>query len=287
VDLVNTLVSGLTIGGLYALFAVGLSLSFGVMRLVNIAHGDFIVAGAYVAVAIVAGLKLPIMVGIVAAVVVMGATGYLTERFLLSEIADGELLRPLLITFGLSIMIQNGLVAVASADTRALDVGALKVSGLSLWGVSVGTLPAIVLAVAIVTTVSVELMLKRTRLGRSFRAVSDSREIASLFGLDPRAVFGLAMMLSIAFAGLAGALFAMQSNFEPASGPQRLLFAFEAVIIGGLGSPRGTLLGGLILGVVQAFGSRLDPGLGILAGHIAFFAMLLVRPQGFCPITRD
>ena len=277
----NTLAQGVMTGGLYAMFAVGLAMIFGVMKLVNIAHGDLIVLSAYVALVTTQTLGLDPLTSLLLVVPMMALVGYLLQRGLLNRTLGSDLLPPLLVTFGLSVIIQNGLLEVFSADTRRLQAGAIEVARVQ-WGeyLSVGVLPLLQLVLAVLVIAGLQLLFYRTPLGRSFRAVSDDPQIAQLMGLNNRHVFALAMGLSMAVVALAGVLLAIRTNFDPAIGPTRLIFGFEAVIIGGLASFWGTLAGGILLGVVQAVAASFNPEWQILAGHIAFLIVLAVRPQG-------
>jgi branched-chain amino acid transport system permease protein len=281
VNWVNTIVQGVLVGGLYAMFAAGLSLIFGVMKLVNIAHGDLIVLAAYVAVVVTDTLGLNPILSLVFVVPIMAAIGYLLQRGLLNRTVGDDILPPLLVTFGLSVILQNGLLEVFSADSRRLQAGGLEVASVQIGdGLSLGVLPLIQFAVAVAVIGGLHVLFYRTALGRAFRAVSDDAKIAQLMGLNTRHVFGLAMALSLAIVAIAGVFLAVRTNFDPATGPARLIFGFEAVIIGGLSSLWGTLVGGILLGVVQAVGAEIDPGWQVLAGHIAFLIVLAIRPQG-------
>jgi len=278
---INTVVQGSMVGGLYAMFAIGLTMVFGVMKMVNIAHGDLIVLSAYVALVITQTLGINPLLSLFIVVPIMAVVGYALQRGLFNRTLGSDLMPPLLVSFGLSVIIQNGLLLAFSADDRRLHAGAIESASLRLSdAVSVGVLPLLQLGLAVLAVGGLQYMLYRTSIGRSFRAVSDDPEIAQLMGLNNRHVFGLAMGLSLAVAGLAGVLLAIRSNFDPATGPTRLIFGFEAVIIGGLSSFWGTLAGGIILGVVQALAAAVDPRLQILAGHIAFLAVLAFRPVG-------
>jgi branched-chain amino acid transport system permease protein len=232
---INVILQGVLIGGLYAMFAAGLSLIFGVMRLVNIAHGDLIVLAAYVALMVVQGFGIDPLTSLLLVVPIMALIGYGLQRGLLNFTLGEDLLPPLLVTFGLSIIIQNGLLELFTAD------------------------------------------------GRAFRATSDDQPVAQLMGLDTRHVFAMAMALSLAVIAIAGVFLAVRANFDPSIGPARLIFGFEAVIIGGLGSMWGTLVGGIVLGVSQAIGAQINPGWQLLAGHVVFLAILAFRPQGLFP----
>jgi branched-chain amino acid transport system permease protein len=280
----NIVLQGVLIGGLYAMFAAGLSLIFGVMRLVNIAHGDLIVLAAYVSLMVTQAMGVDPLTSLLLVVPVMAVIGYTLQRGLLNRTLGDDLLPPLLVTFGLSIIIQNGLLELFTADSRRLQAGAIEVQAFELLqGVWIGVLPLLQFAIAVAVIAGLQILFYRTALGRAFRATSDDPSVAQLMGLDTRHVFAMAMALSLAVIAIAGVFLAVRTNFDPAIGPARLIFGFEAVIIGGLGSMWGTLAGGIILGVSQAIGAQIDPGWQLLAGHIVFLAILAVRPQGLFP----
>jgi branched-chain amino acid transport system permease protein len=284
VEWVNTILQGVLLGGLYAMFAAGLSLIFGVMRLVNIAHGDLIVLAAYVALVTVQMLGINPILSLVIVVPVMAMIGYALQRGLLNRTLGDDLLPPLLVTFGLSVIIQNGLLELFTADSVKLNAGAIEIESIAVGGgLAVGVLPLAQFALAVVVIAALQWLFYRTALGRAFRATSDDPAIAQLMGLNNAHVFALAMALSLAIVAVAGVLLAIRANFDPSIGPARLIFGFEAVIIGGLGSMWGTLAGGIILGVAQAIGAQIDPGWNLLAGHIAFLIVLALRPQGLFP----
>jgi branched-chain amino acid transport system permease protein len=287
VDWLNILIQGALLGGLYALFAIGLSLAFGIMRLVNIAHGDLIVLSAYIARMTINATGLNPLASIVVVVPVMFALGYALQRGLLNFTLSGGLLPPLLVTFGISVIIENVLLQVFGADIRRLDAGAIETESLQLGAIAVGVYPLVVFATAVAAIAGLQLLFYRTALGRAFRATSDDSGTAELMGVDNRHLYAVAMAIAMIFTALAGVLMAIRTTFDPAAGPIRLIFAFEAVIIGGLGSLWGTLLGGMVLGIAQAIGAALSPTWQILAGHIAFLIILVVRPSGFFPRTRE
>jgi branched-chain amino acid transport system permease protein len=285
---INIFIQGSLLGGIYALFAIGLSLSFGIMRLVNIAHGDLIVLAAYVALVVVQDTGLNPFSSLVIVVPVMFVLGYALQRGLLNFTLSGGLLPPLLVTFGISVIIQNGLLQGFGAYTHRLQQGAIETASVQLpGGVSIGVYPLLVFVVALVAIGGLQMLFYRTRLGRAFRAASDDAGTAELMGVDNRHLYSLALGIAMVFTALAGVLFAIRTNFDPAAGPIRLILAFEAVIIGGLGSMWGTLVGGMVLGIAQAIGAALSPTWQILAGHIAFLIILIVRPSGLFPRTRD
>lgn len=282
----ETLIQGLLLGGLYGLFALGQSLMFGVMRLTNTAHGDFLILGAFSSLALVA-LGLAPWVALLATMPLAWVAGYAMQRVVLNGTLGKDPLPSLVVTFGLSIVIQNLLLELFSADPRSIDSGGFdQLSWAVTDSLSVGVLPLTILALAVAATAGLQWLFNHTALGRSFRAVSDDREIAELMGLKSRQVYALATALAFMLVGLAGTLQGMRTTVAPADGPLLLLFAFEAVIMGGMGSFWGTLAGAMLLGLTQQVGFRLDPGWGIWAGHLMFLIVLVLRPQGLFPKTR-
>lgn len=280
----NAIVQGILLGGLYALFAAGLSLIFGVMRLVNIAHGDLIVLAAYIALVVVQATGLHPLVSALLVVPIMAVIGYMLQRFLLNPVLGKDVLSPLLVTFGISVLLQNGLLLGFTADSQRLSAGALETASLDILpGLTVGILPLLMFVVSIVVIFCLDRVFFHTSLGRAFRATSDDGEVAQLMMIDRRHITSMAMALSLGVVAIAGIFLAIRTNFDPASGPTRLIFGFEAVIIGGLGNLWGTLAGGVVLGVAQAIGAQISPGWQILAGHIVFFIILAVSPRGLFP----
>lgn len=290
----QVLLQGLLLGALYTLFALGQSLMFGVMRLTNTAQGDFIVLGSFAAIAGIGGAAaagfegaaVPWAVALLVLPLAFGF-GYALQRGVLNGTLGKDPLPSLVVTFGLAIVIQNLLLELFSADPRSIDSAGLNTRSLTLpGGVAVGVLPLLILALAVAATAALQWLFGRTRLGRAFRAVSDDKEIAELMGLDSRKVYALATAIAFVLIALAGVLQAMRTTVSPSDGPLLLLFAFEAVIIGGMGSFWGTLLGAMLLGVTQQIGFRIDPGWGTWAGHIVFLLVLVLRPQGLFPKTK-
>ena len=300
-NFLSVLIQGTLLGGLYALFAIGLSLAFGIMRLVNIAHGDLIVLSAYAALLIVNGLGVDPFTALALVVPLMAVLGYLLQRGLLNFTLGPSILPPLLVTFGLSVIIQNVLLEVFGADTRRLLAGDIETASLTLPGdIQVGVFPLVVFVVAVVSLGALQWLLYRTALGRAFRATSDDAATAELMGIDNRHLYALAMAIALGFTALSAGLFAVRSTFDPSSGPINLIFAFEAVIIGGLGSLWGTLVGGIVLGVAQAagasfvssfisqtFGTPPSSEWQVLTGHIVFMILIILKPDGLFPKVRD
>ena len=281
-DLVATVLDGILLGGLYALFASGLSLIFGVMRLVNTAHGDLIVLSAFIALVVTDRLGVHPLVSLVLVVPLMALLGYGLQRGIFNRTLGSDILPSVLVSFGLTVLLQNALLQIFSADSRRLQAGNLETLRIDLpGGMAVGVLPCLMFIVALVVIGGLQLLLYHTELGRAFRSVSDDQETAQLMGINNAHLFGLAMALSLAIVSVAGVFLGIRANFDPSIGPTRLIFAFEAIIIGGLGDLWGTLVGGVILGVAQTLGARINPGYQILAGHLVFLAILTLRPQGF------
>jgi branched-chain amino acid transport system permease protein len=281
---INAVVQGLLLGGSYALLACGLSLMFGVMKIVNLAHGALAVAAAYLAMTLLNHTGLPAFATLIVVVPVFAVVGYALQRGLFNRALKFGELSPLLVSFGLAVIVANGLQQIYSADSQAIKIGRLATSSIHLGGdVSIGVFSLITLVVAVVAISVIQLFLARTRTGRAMRATRDDGEAARLMGIDDRHLYALATAIAIATVALAGLFLGMSTQFTPTYGDLVLIFAFEAVIIGGLGSLWGTLLGGLVLGVAQTVGAQLNPADGILAGHLVFLAILLFKPTGLLP----
>jgi branched-chain amino acid transport system permease protein len=286
-NILDTIVQGVLLGGLYALFAAGLSLVFGIMRLVNLAHGDLIVLAAFLILVLVNGLGLNPFLAVLIVMPLMFIAGYALQAVLLNRTLGKDVLPPLLVTFGLSIVLQNALLEGFSADSRRISAGALETASIDLGAVTIGLMPLMAFLSAVAVIVGLNLLIYRTALGRAFRATSDDPVTAGLMGIRPRQVFAVATGLAMAVVTIAALYLGTRANFDPTAGPARLIYAFEAVIIGGLGSLWGTLAGGVILGVAQTVGASINPEWQILSGHLAFLAVLLIRPRGLFPRAVD
>lgn len=278
--LADTLVQGLLLGGHFALSGLGLALAFGIMRIVNIAHGDLLVVAAYLGVALVGLTPLSPLAAVWVIVPAMALGGWALQRLLFDRLVGRGDLAPMLVTFGLSIIVHNVLQELFSADFQSLDAGAVRTTSVELAGLHLGLLPLATLALAAAVYAGAHLLLRRTRFGRIVRATVDDPEVAALMGVDARRVYGAGMAMALGIAGLAGWLYGIKSSFNPLTGGNELLFAFEAVIIGGLGSIWGTFAGGMVLGLAHVAGTQVHAGWGAFAGHVAFFAFLFLRPGG-------
>lgn len=280
-DLVNSIVQGILLGGLYAMFATGLSLIFGVMRVVNLAQGVLTLLAAYLALVFVDATGMGPLQSMVVVVPFMFLIGYALQRGLINFTIGAGVLPPILVTFGLAVIIENGLLEVFSADSQGLDAGSIEHVSIRIsQGLAIGWYPLIIFLSAVVILGALQLFLDRTPYGRALRATSDDQEAAQLMGVDHRHLYAMAMGIAMAISGIAGVFVGVRTTFAPFDGPVLLIFAFEAVIIGGLGSLWGTLVGGVILGVAQSIGAQVSPGWFQLAGHIVFLAVLAARPTG-------
>jgi branched-chain amino acid transport system permease protein len=279
---VNAVVQGIMLGGLYALFACGLSLMFGVMKVINLAHGDLAVVAGYVALGVVAITHVPTVWSFVLVVPIFAALGYVMQRTLLQASLNRGVLTTLLVTFGLSVVIENALQQFLSANSRSLNIGSLVSDSFSIGShLTIAYLDLVILLVAAAVLLGLQYFLSLSRSGRTIRAVADDREAAQLSGVDYRHVFGIAAAIAFGTVALAGLAFGMYTQFDPTTGSsQLLLYAFEAVVIGGLGSLWGTLAGGILLGVAQQIGAQYHAADQILAGQLMFLIILVLRPQG-------
>jgi branched-chain amino acid transport system permease protein len=276
-SLVEAVLNGLMVGGLYGLFGLGLALAFGTMRVVNVAHGEFIVMAAYFGVALLAMTPLPVPVVVVCVAAAAFMVGWLLQSVLLNRVLGPNPVPGMILTLGLSIAIRNILVKIFGADIHSLDIGPLQNAGIEFFGLSIGVVPLIIFAVAAVLFFGMHIILQHSTLGRAFRAAADDFVILATLGFTRRRVYTAAMGVAVALSAIAGLLLAMRSSFGPYSGAERLLIAFEVVIIGGLGSLRGCFFAGLFLGVVQVVGLKINPNSGPLFAHLAFFVVLLLR----------
>lgn len=284
---IDTFAQGLMLGGLYALFAAGLSLVFGIMRLVNLAHGDLMVLGAYLILTLSSAWGLPPVWAALLALPLMFGLGYLLQTAILNRVLGEDILPPLLVTFGLSVVIQNLLLEGFSADSRKIALGPIETASLPLGPVTLGVMPLLTFATAVLVIMALNWLFYHTSLGRAFRATSDDPVTVQLMGQRPRRIFAIATGIAMVVATIAAFYLGTRANFDPSIGPARLIYAFQAVIIGGLGSMWGTLAGGAVIGLAQAFGAAINPEWQILAGHLAFVAVLLVRPRGLFPRALD
>lgn len=283
---IETIVNGMLLGGLYALVGLGLGFAFGVMRIVNVAQGDFIVAAAFIGLFLYPWTPIhPMLVVIPVAVAAFGV-GVLLQRLMINRVLGKDQIPQILLTFGLAIVLRNGMVELFGANSRSIDVGDLRFMGFDFLGLRLGVLPVIILAVALLLFIVLHFWMHHTRTGRIIRATADDHDVVQLCGVNYRQVYAVAMGIAMALSAVAGVLLAMRGSFTPYSGADRLLIAFEVVVIGGLGSFWGMFAGGMVLGVTQLVALKLDPSSGLMWGHLVFLAILILSPNGIAGMIR-
>ena len=276
----DALIQGILLGGMYAQYALGMALMFGVMRIVNVSHGDLVILLSLIGISLASSFGLGPFTVMVALVPLAIALGWLLQRAVLNKVVGDDPLPSLIATFGLSIALQNMMLQIWSANSRSLPGGGIESQSIQIGGIYVGLLPVLVLTFATALTWGLDLMLKRTRFGRALRAASADVEAASMTGINARAVYASATAIAVGILGFAAVFQSLRSTVAPADGGAQLIYAFEAVIIGGMGSVWGAFIGSMVLGISQAIGFRIDPGFGVLAGHLVFLLVLATRPQG-------
>jgi branched-chain amino acid transport system permease protein len=276
----DALIQGVLLGGMYAQYALGMTLMFGVMRLVNIAHGDLVVLLALIGISASVAFGIGPLPLVLLLVPLAALIGWSLQKFILNKVVGADSLPSLIATFGLSIALQNLMLEIWSADTRSMSGGGIESASVNIGGIYVGLLPILILIAATLLTGGLDLTLRRTRFGRALRAAAADTEAAAMTGVNPRAIYAYATAIAVGILGLSGIFFALRATVSPADGPAQLIYAFEAVIIGGMGSIWGGFVGSMVLGIAQAIGFRIDPGFGTLAGHLVFLTVLATRPQG-------
>ena len=282
--LLNQVLQGILDGGLYAMYAVGLSLSVGVMRLVNIAHGDLIVLSCFALFSLCTALGISPFLAVLMILPPAFVLGYFLQRTLFQSIVGKNILPVILVTFGLSIIIQNGLLLGYGPNPEKLSAGGVEIASIRLGsGIAVGLFPLLTFIAAVILILVLDTFLYRSRTGAKIRAVSDDVAAADLIGLSSRQIYAIAMGLVLVTVAISACFMGIRTNFDPSSGPSRLLIAFEAVVMGGLGSLWGTLAGGVLIGIAQAIGAQIDVAWEVLAGHLLFLLVLVIRPQGLLP----
>ncbi|HTU69934.1 MAG TPA: branched-chain amino acid ABC transporter permease [Candidatus Baltobacteraceae bacterium] len=278
--MIDQIVQGIFLGGYYALVACGLSFMYGVMRIINLAHGSLVVLSAFLVWYITEHLGISPFIALLIVIPIMAAAGWILQRTVLDRSLRSGPLTPLLSTFGLAIVIDNLLFQRFGADSRSLgpNIGTLSYNGWTLpGGVTVSELGLLTLGTAIVLIVGLQLFLKYAPLGRAIRATSEDRDTAELMGIDSRSVYAAAAAIALATVAIAGMFLGMRTTFAPYAGATQLIFAFESVVIGGTGSLWGTLVGAIALGVAQNLGALVNPQGFFIAGHLLFFCVLAVR----------
>jgi branched-chain amino acid transport system permease protein len=281
---INAVLQGILLGGLYALLAAGLSLMFGVMRIVNLAHGALAILAAYLGVILSQNFGIPAFATLIVILPIMFGLGWVLQMTLLNRSLVRGGLAPILVTFGLAVVLIQLYQEIFSADFKSIQAGSIATDSIVINDqIAIGVFPLLTFVVGVVVIVALQLFLSRTRSGRAMRATSDDKDAAQLMGIDNKRIYALATAIALTTVGLAGVFLGIRTQFNPTYGDVTLVFAFEAVIIGGLGSLWGTLVGGMVLGIAQTLGSQVNPAYGILIGHLVFLAILVFRPTGLLP----
>ncbi len=284
--LIDQMIQATLLGGLYAIFALGLAITVGVLRFINVAHGDLIVAMSFLMLSLTQGLGMPAPLALIMLIPIGAAIGWLLQKGIFQRANSQNDLQLILITFGMSVVIQNGLLGVFGADSRKVTADGIELLSITLpGGFNVGVLPIVIFLIACLMIFALEQLLYRTGLGMRIRAIAEEPAAARLIGLKVPAVLAVAMTLVGATEAISGGLMSIWTNFDPASGSTRLLIAFEVVVLAGLGSFWGVLAGGIIIAVAQTLGGMVDSALQVLSGHIVFLILFLARPQGLFPKT--
>ncbi|MAZ83394.1 MAG: branched-chain amino acid ABC transporter permease [Hoeflea sp.] len=276
----DALIQGILLGGMYAQYALGMALMFGVMRIVNVSHGDLVILLSLIGISLASSFGLGPFAVMAALVPLAVALGWILQRAVLNRVVGEDPLPSLIATFGLSLALQNLMLQIWSANSRSLPGGGIESRSIEIGGIYIGLLPVIVLLVATGLTLGLDLVLKRMRFGRALRAASADVEAAAMTGINPRSVYAMATAIAVGILGFAAVFQSLRSTVAPSDGGAQLIYAFEAVIIGGMGSVWGAFAGSMVLGIAQAIGFRIDPGFGVLSGHIVFLLVLALRPQG-------
>lgn len=276
----DALIQGVLLGGMYAQYALGMALMFGVMRLVNIAHGDLVVLLALIGISASVAFSIGPLPLVFVLVPLAALIGWGLQKLVLNKVVGADALPSLIATFGLSIALQNLMLEIWSADTRSMQGGGIEAASVNIGGIYIGLLPVLILIAATLLTAALDLTMRRTRFGRALRAAAADTEAAAMTGVNPKVVYAYATAIAVGILGLSGVFLALRATVSPADGPAQLIYAFEAVIIGGMGSIWGGFVGSMVLGIAQAIGFRIDPGFGTLAGHLVFLIVLATRPQG-------
>ena len=281
-DYLQPILNGILFGGLYAAVGVGLSMIFGIVKQVNLAHGDLMIVASYLTMILISGLSfLTPWTALILVIPAMFLIGFLIQKYLLNRVLGLGMEPPLIVAFGLSIIIQNGLLVLFSPDARFLETPLATMSFRITDLLYIPVIYVVACVVGVVLIILLHFFFSRTFLGRAIRAASDDENAAQLMGIDTRNIYAWAMGIAIASAAVAGTLVGTTSNFYPHTGPQYLIIAFGVIIIGGVGSMAGTLLGGLVLGLSQLLGGKIfGPGYQLLSGYIILLVLLAVRPQG-------
>jgi len=280
-DLKGPIMNGLLLGGLYGIVGIGMSMIFGIVRVVNLAHGDLVILASYLSLVTLSIFNVSPLLTLILVIPAMFLIGYIIQYYLVNHVLGQGMNPPLLVAFGLSIILQNLLLLIFTPDARAL------LTSISIATLPIGSfinIPVVYLVDFIGSLLTIFLLSRffnRTYLGKAIRAASDDEGAAQLMGINTKKIYAWAMAIAGGTAAIAGVLVGMTFTFYPHTGPDYLIIAFGVVIIGGLGSLIGTFMGGLILGLAQILGAHfLGPGFQLLSGYIILLIVLAFKPTG-------
>ena len=284
IGILDQTIQVILLGGLYAMFALGLAICVGILRFINIAHGDLIVLISFLFLSLAETFGVPIYLSALLLLPIGALIGFTLQKGLFQRAADNDEMQIILVTFGLSVVIQNALQGIYGADTRKVVGGGIEMSSFSVTdALNIGVLPLIIFICACILIFSLELFLYRTKVGIMIRAIADAPASARLVGLNAPVLSAIAMAIVGVTIAVSGGFMAIWTNFDPTSGPSRLLIAFEVVVLAGLGSFWGVLAGGIIIAAAQTIGASYDAAFQVLGGHVVFLLIFLLRPQGLFP----
>jgi branched-chain amino acid transport system permease protein len=277
----QAIVTGVMLGGLYAIIGIGMSLIFGIMKLTNIAHGDIMILGTFLTMIISQNLTGNPVIALLITIAIMMGFATVVQKFLINNVITKGAEPALLVTFGLSIIISNGLFQVFGANTRSIPNSLVTTNLIRTEHFSVSMMYAASFIVAVAVIVALTLIMNKTSFGRAIRAASSDTMMSELLGVNTKRMYIYAMCLTVVTASIAGLLVGMTFPFYPTTGPQYLIIAFGVVVIGGMGSLVGTLIGGIILGLAQLVGATFfGATYQQLTGFIVLLIVLAIRPQG-------
>lgn len=278
--LASPIVIGILMGGLYVVIALGLSLVFGVMKVINVAHGDLVIFGSYMAFSAITAWGLNPLLWLLPSLPLFFILGYLIEKYLLNRAAKISADAALIVAFGLALIVQNASQMIWTPQTRSL-ITDFTMTSFKIGNVYVSLVYLLDFAAALVVVVVVRQFLQRTYLGQAITAASQDRETAELMGINPSKVYQVAFGIAMALASIAGIFYGLTFPFYPQSGPTLLIIAFGVIILGGLGSMVGTFIGGMIFGLSQTLGGHfLGPTGQLLVPFLMVLVVLTIRPQG-------
>jgi branched-chain amino acid transport system permease protein len=279
-DLAPPIIMGILLGGLYAMIALGLSMVFGVMRLLNVAHGDLVVFGSYFAFAIMTFVGMDPILSLVIGIPVLFVIGFFIQKYLMARAFRLSMDAPLIIAIGISLVLENTYQIIFSPMSRGLSTS-YSMESFTMGEIYIPIVYLLSFSVAIIVMLVLGVFLKRTYLGQAIIAASQDAGAAQLMGVNTARIFAFTFGIATAIAAVAGVFLGLTFPFTPVSGIQFLIIAFGVVILGGLGSIIGTFIGGIILGLAQTLAAQyISASMQMLFVYVIVLVLLAVRPRG-------